>query len=177
MARIRAETYEVAVADPETVINEAVSGSTSTAGLAELPSILTRHPDAQRVLVMFGMNDARPWLPKPSGLGLWPGDTGWTNFTAGDYDDVRAIDDDDFYMAANATADNAVQCRFTIFEKMCAEGLTQPGGTQCNEHREDHHRQSRANPVDRRNNHRGFMPQGYWQQTTKEERSRDRTKG
>ena len=62
---------------PHTFISEAVSGSTSTDGLLDLPAILQRHPDAQRVLSMYGMNDARPWLPKPSGLGLWPGNSGY----------------------------------------------------------------------------------------------------
>jgi lysophospholipase L1-like esterase len=68
---------------PHTFVNEAESGTTSTDGLMDLPIILQRNPDAQRVLIMFGMNDARPWLPKPSGLGKWPGDSGY----AGTYKD------------------------------------------------------------------------------------------
>ena len=68
---------------PHTFVNEAESGTTSTDGLMALPAILQRNPDAQRVLIMFGMNDARPWLPKPSGLGKWPGDSGY----AGTYKD------------------------------------------------------------------------------------------
>ena len=54
----------------------------------------------------------------------WPADSGWTNFSSGDYDDVGAIDTDDFSMAANASGYNAVQCRFTVFEHICAPELT-----------------------------------------------------
>jgi hypothetical protein len=54
----------------------------------------------------------------------WPADVGWTNFSAGDYNDVEAIDADDFSMAANVTAKNVVQCRFTVFEQICATNLT-----------------------------------------------------
>jgi hypothetical protein len=54
----------------------------------------------------------------------WPAHFGWTNFSAGDYDDVEAIDANDFSMAANATAKNSVQCRFTVFEQICAANLT-----------------------------------------------------
>ena len=55
---------------------------------------------------------------------IWPSDIGWTNFTTGDYDDVQAIDANQFSMLANATANNSVQCRFTVFEYICAEDLT-----------------------------------------------------
>jgi len=47
-----------------------------------------------------------------------------TDFSAGDYDDVEAIDANDFSMAANASANNSVQCRFTVFEQICAANLT-----------------------------------------------------
>ena len=54
----------------------------------------------------------------------WPADSGWTNFTAGDYSDVEAIDADDLSMAANASGKNVVQSRFTVFEHICAANLT-----------------------------------------------------
>ena len=44
----------------------------------------------------------------------WVGDTGWANFSGGDYSDVEAIDASDFSMVANASGYNAVQCRFTV---------------------------------------------------------------
>jgi lysophospholipase L1-like esterase len=62
---------------PHTVINEGVAGTTSADGLMNLSPVLQRHPDSQRFLVKYGMNDARPWAPVPSGLGLWPGNSGY----------------------------------------------------------------------------------------------------
>ena len=62
---------------PNTVINEGLGGTTSGDGLLNLPLVLQRHPDAQRFLIMYGMNDARPWAPVPSGLGLSPGSSGY----------------------------------------------------------------------------------------------------
>jgi len=54
----------------------------------------------------------------------WPADSGWVNFSSGDYADVEAIDANDFSMAANASGYNAVQCRFTVSEHICAPELT-----------------------------------------------------
>jgi len=68
---------------PQHVANEAVPGTTSAEGLEALPSILKKDPNSQTFLIMFGMNDARPWLPVPSGQGLNPGDSGY----AGSYKD------------------------------------------------------------------------------------------
>jgi lysophospholipase L1-like esterase len=62
---------------PNTIINEGVGGTTSMDGLLNLPSVLQRNPDARFFLIMYGMNDARPWAPVPSGLGLSPGDSGY----------------------------------------------------------------------------------------------------
>jgi len=56
------------------VRNEGVIGETSYDGLVRLPDVLSQNPDAGFYLVMFGMNDARPSLPVPSGLGLNPDD-------------------------------------------------------------------------------------------------------
>ncbi len=62
---------------PHTVENEGVPGDTSAGGLLALPSVLTQHPEAQRYLVKYGMNDAKPFLPVPSGLGLTACDAGY----------------------------------------------------------------------------------------------------
>jgi len=73
---------------PQEVANEAVPGTTSAEGLMYLPPILKKDPGSQTFLVMFGMNDARPWMPVPSGEGLNPGDPGY----AGSYkDNVQQI--------------------------------------------------------------------------------------
>ncbi len=62
---------------PNTVKNEGIGGITSAGGLAALPGVIAAHPQAQRFLVEYGMNDARPSLPVPSGLGLNPGNPGY----------------------------------------------------------------------------------------------------
>jgi lysophospholipase L1-like esterase len=62
---------------PQNVVNEGVGGTTSSDGAALVSSLLTRHPNASMFLVDYGMNDARPWLPVPSGLGKNPGDSGY----------------------------------------------------------------------------------------------------
>jgi lysophospholipase L1-like esterase len=60
---------------PHTVINEGVGGTRSIDGVSLLASLLSRHPDAQYVLIEYGTNDAA--TPVPSGLGLHPGDSGY----------------------------------------------------------------------------------------------------
>jgi len=60
---------------PHTVINEGVGGIRSIEGVSLIPSLLSRHPDAQYVLIELGTNDAI--TPVPSGLGLHPGDSGY----------------------------------------------------------------------------------------------------
>jgi len=55
---------------------------------------------------------------------VWPADSGWTDFTAGDYTNVEAIDASYFSMSASASSYNTVQCRFTVFEHICAPSLT-----------------------------------------------------
>jgi len=57
------------------VINEGVSGYTSSDGLGLLPDILSAHLNAQYYLIQFGTNDAA--TPTPSGLGLLPSDSGY----------------------------------------------------------------------------------------------------
>ena len=68
---------------PVTVVDEGVGGTTSGDGITLLPALLSEHPPAQLYLVLYGMNDARPGNPIPSGLGLSPGDPGY----AGSYKD------------------------------------------------------------------------------------------
>jgi len=58
---------------PQTVVNHGVPGTTSAFGVALIGGLLAKHPDAETYLLLFGMNDARPWAPLPSGLGLAPG--------------------------------------------------------------------------------------------------------
>ena len=62
---------------PHHIVNEAVGGSTSADGLASIQGILTKHLQSYRFLIQYGMNDARPWLPIPSGRGLSPGESGY----------------------------------------------------------------------------------------------------
>jgi lysophospholipase L1-like esterase len=68
---------------PQTVVDAGVGGTTSADGVALIPTLLQQNPGAQIYLVMYGMNDARPSKPVPSGLGLNPGDPGY----AGSYKD------------------------------------------------------------------------------------------
>ncbi len=68
---------------PQEVADEGVPGTTSAEGLELLPAIMNKHAGSQTFLVMYGMNDARPWLPVPSGEGLTQGQSGY----AGSYKD------------------------------------------------------------------------------------------
>ena len=68
---------------PQTVVNEGIGGTTSADGLSLLPTLLLKHPNAEMYLVDYGMNDARPWMPVPSGQGLNVGSPGY----AGTYKD------------------------------------------------------------------------------------------
>jgi lysophospholipase L1-like esterase len=54
---------------PQTVMNEGLGGTTSADGVALIPQLLQKHPNAQRFLIMYGTNDS-----VPSGLGLQPDD-------------------------------------------------------------------------------------------------------
>ena len=66
------------LAIPHTVVNEGVGGEISAYGASEIDTVLAKHPDAQRILVQWGTNDADPvWFVVPSGLGLNPGDPGY----------------------------------------------------------------------------------------------------
>lgn len=63
---------------PQTVMKEGVPGEKAAQGLARLPGIIARHPQAQYFLLQFGTNDSSGSTPVPSGLGLHPGDDGYT---------------------------------------------------------------------------------------------------
>ena len=62
---------------PHTIDNEGVGGATSSDGRESILTILAKHSESQRFFVQFGTNDARPWLPVPSGKGLSPNDPGY----------------------------------------------------------------------------------------------------
>jgi len=62
---------------PHSVINEGAGGVNSEEGLALLDSVLLRHPNATKYLIMYGTNDARTYDTTPSGLGLNEGDAGY----------------------------------------------------------------------------------------------------
>jgi lysophospholipase L1-like esterase len=66
-----------ALSYPHTIINEGVGGAVSFDGASSIHMLLEEHPDGQRFLVQYGTNDANPWLPVPSGLGLEPGGDGY----------------------------------------------------------------------------------------------------
>jgi lysophospholipase L1-like esterase len=63
---------------PNTVANEGIGGDDSADGLlpTRLPTILTRHPDAKYYLILYGTNDANPFVSTPSGLGMNPAPAG-----------------------------------------------------------------------------------------------------
>jgi lysophospholipase L1-like esterase len=62
---------------PHTVVNEGIPGIKSAGALFEIPAVIAAYPDAQTYLVKYGMNDAYPFLPVPSGYLLEPGDPGY----------------------------------------------------------------------------------------------------
>ncbi len=105
---------------PQEVSDEGVPGTTSEEGLELLPSILQRHPGSQTFLVMLGMNDARPWLPVPSGEGLNPGDSGY----AGSYkDNMQQI-----INQLNAAGEHVVLAKVNVALADCADNVpTDPG--------------------------------------------------
>jgi lysophospholipase L1-like esterase len=63
---------------PHTIVNEGKTGRTSADGVSLIPSLLMKHPNAQRYLVQYGTNDAGGSPPIPSGKGLKPGNRGYT---------------------------------------------------------------------------------------------------
>ncbi len=63
---------------PHSVRNEGKGGWTSQSGVVKINSILNGHPAALFFLVQFGTNDSTESLSIPSGLGLLPGDPGYS---------------------------------------------------------------------------------------------------
>ena len=62
---------------PHFIANEGVPGDKSADGVARIATVLTNHPEAQRIILWFGMNDARVAGATPDGLNLSPGDAGY----------------------------------------------------------------------------------------------------
>lgn len=61
---------------PHTVINEGLGSSSASTYLLFLRTVIERHPEAQRYLILFGTSDAAAYYP--SGLGLSLGDPGYS---------------------------------------------------------------------------------------------------
>lgn len=61
---------------PSAVYNDGVPGGRAVNGVGSIPGTLADHPNSQYILVMYGTNDSR--VSTPSGLGLKPGDPGYT---------------------------------------------------------------------------------------------------
>ena len=66
-----------ATGKPHTVVNRGAPGARSAWGAAAMPGLLAKYPQAQRILILLGTNDATIFMPLPSGLGLNPGDPGY----------------------------------------------------------------------------------------------------
>ena len=63
---------------PHTVVNEGISGTTSSDWMDEISSVLSRRSHAQYFLIQLGTNDAKiPGGATPSGLGMQPGVQGY----------------------------------------------------------------------------------------------------
>ncbi len=60
---------------PVAIFNEGIGGENSAQAAARIWTVVQKHPDAQQFLIMYGTNDA--FVPRPSGLGLNPGDPGY----------------------------------------------------------------------------------------------------
>ena len=64
---------------PHTVVNEGIRGDESTDGVANIGAFLSAHPNAQRILILFGTNDSGSSMPRSSGLGLSQGQVGYAD--------------------------------------------------------------------------------------------------
>ena len=67
-----------AMGKPHAVANEGVPGDLAADGVAHLATVLKRHSQAQFFLLLFGTNDSSGMNPVPSGVGIKPGDAGYT---------------------------------------------------------------------------------------------------
>lgn len=63
---------------PHSVAKDGAPGRQSAQASGLVAGVLAAHPEASRVLVLFGTNDAY-WSQRPSGFGLLPGDAGYTD--------------------------------------------------------------------------------------------------
>jgi lysophospholipase L1-like esterase len=72
---VLSDLLTAAKAYPVGVMNEGIEGTASFNGVTTIQSILDKHPNAQRIIIMYGHNDAVNSIP--SGLGLPPGDPGY----------------------------------------------------------------------------------------------------
>ncbi|MEM7293830.1 MAG: SGNH/GDSL hydrolase family protein, partial [Pseudomonadota bacterium] len=67
-------TVSTARLAPFTVFNEGIGGDRAADGDTDrVDSLLSRHFDAQTVMLLYGTNDSNPGLPTPSGLGCTTG--------------------------------------------------------------------------------------------------------
>jgi lysophospholipase L1-like esterase len=64
-------------AAPVTVLNDGNPGEESSEAAARFGAILARSPEAQAYLVFYGANDSGGSMPRPPGLDLGPGDSGY----------------------------------------------------------------------------------------------------
>jgi PKD repeat protein/lysophospholipase L1-like esterase len=72
---ILADLLTAAKGYPVSIANEGLSGGASADGLAAIPFLLDKYPNAQRFLVMYGHNEFARNVP--TGLGLHSGDPGY----------------------------------------------------------------------------------------------------
>lgn len=70
-----ADALTVARGHPVAVYNEGLGGENSAQAAVRIWTVVQKHPDAQRFLIMYGTNDA--FASRTSGLGLNPGDAGY----------------------------------------------------------------------------------------------------
>jgi len=62
---------------PNFIANEGVPGDSTSDGIQNLPSVVAAHPQATNYLIKFGNNDTFGIFPRPSGVGLSPGNPGY----------------------------------------------------------------------------------------------------
>lgn len=72
---ILASALSAARGRPVAIFNEGIGGENSAQAAARIWTVVQKHPDAQRFLIMYGANDV--FVPRASGLGLDPGDAGY----------------------------------------------------------------------------------------------------
>jgi lysophospholipase L1-like esterase len=63
---------------PHRIVNEGVPGDNTTDGLDRIADSLAVNPDAQAYLLLLGTNDSGGSMPRESGCGKSPGDSGYS---------------------------------------------------------------------------------------------------